>query len=286
MGFVFTSTPTLGRWSTVALVRRFLFLTFVAMCGCNSARDEADQHTLSQLQLRLDETKMLATTRTEREDEYAQLVKRLEVWRPVDNAEILQLATEGARVSDEKRPAFYRVLTVTSPRGTGQDALRFARAVMESSPSLSVLRISAGPGGWSVTLAIVEAKPVTISDVTAAPHPDASWCFASCRERREKIVAMAKQLNAERTALGKLAGLSAAKKQLAELLEVKAKFDDPGTLAALTSQLDWLPPSFVASFSAKESSFEVSKNFEAACQAAMPTCAWNSSSKELVAPRK
>ncbi|MBL8915879.1 MAG: hypothetical protein JNM17_34590, partial [Archangium sp.] len=171
-------------------------------------------------------------------------------------------------------------------RGTGQDALRFARAAKESAKAISVLRVAAGPGGWSVTLAYVEVKPITVGPVTSAPHPDASWCFSSCRERRERIVAVVKQLNAERDALGRLAGLSATKKQVAELLEVKSKFGDDETAQALTSQLDWLPPSFVASFSAKESSFEVSKDFEAACRAAMPGCAWNPSSKELVTPRK
>ncbi|MBL8909952.1 MAG: hypothetical protein JNM17_04520, partial [Archangium sp.] len=106
---------------------RALVLTVSLACACGSARDEADQLTLSQLELRLAETKLLVDARTEREAELAQLEQKLAEWAPLDKAQLLALAGEGASIASDRQAGLYRVMIFTTQRGTGQDALRFAR---------------------------------------------------------------------------------------------------------------------------------------------------------------
>lgn len=258
------------------------------LTACNPSRDDQDEATLNTLSLMLVERQDLRDNLEKRQAEQVAVRERLAALAPVTTADLLSLAGEGAKVTRDSAEGFYSLVTIARP-GTPKDVLSFVRAALARSRAVNVTEVRFGDAAFEVTFGVIRPpppRPAKTSTSAPAPSVDTSWCYASCRARRERIVETGLRIGAIEKVLGKLIDLPREKKELHDLLSIDEKFigDEAEAAFATLEAADWISPGTSITFSPRMLMMKAPADVAAQCAASFPACRYEPSKKLFEIP--
>lgn len=254
--------------------RLLVLVVLIAATGCNPDRDEQDQSLEHMLDLIIAEREDLEAHRAMRQAEHQATSKMLDKLSPPATPELLAIAGEGATVVEDRMESFYRILTITRP-GPRREGLAWLGAAVAKSRSVNVTLFKYSADSWTASVAVlVPMKPMTLGGGGLTPSADESWCYAPCRERRQRIADKNLRLAKLDASLGRLTALAHDKKAVEELMNFDAKFASDAVIPVLKQLEDagWLPPEGAVSFSPKELVIAAPAQSAAGCVAMFKGC--------------
>ena len=264
--------------------RTLVSLVLLLTAGCNPSRDLLDDALESALTSELAQLEALEAHRAERQAEHDELRKQLEAFDPVSTAELLALAGERARVVEDKaQGSFYRLVTI-SRTAPFTECVSYLLAALAKSRSVNVTTFTYSKEAWSASVAVIGVTKPKLSARGAPALAESSWCYASCRERRQRIADKNDRLSKLGTSLGALRSLPLERNLLRELLNIDSKFAGDAVVPMLEQlrTAAWLPAESTMGFSPKEVLLTAPASSATACTASLPKCSYDAAHQQLI----